>query len=337
MKFRNIASLGLIDVFLVSAAVSMLVIRVYLHLTGYPQIGGAHLHIAHMLWGGMLMLIALMIGMFYIGPGVTRIVAIVGGAGFGLFIDELGKFITRDNNYFYQPTIGIIYLIFVVVYIGSRVMVMRYHYRASDYKASAFRLAESALDGKLTEAESKELTSLLAQTGDEEFNKAITRFVAELAIVESSHPSWYRRLSYHLDGLYHRYFDLPELTKRIRWISAAGIIVLIVLQFLLVEFSDLIVDTHQTAASSSFFETGYSASSFLVDAIFIIAAVRMLHNRLAAFRLFYFGLLINVFVTQFFLFGYAQLYALPVLIANALLLAINGFILRHEGDGQRTI
>lgn len=45
---------------------------------------------------------------------MQRLCALIGGIGFGLFIDELGKFITRDNNYFFQPTIGLIYAVFAI-------------------------------------------------------------------------------------------------------------------------------------------------------------------------------------------------------------------------------
>ena len=32
--------------------------RWYLQATGYPQVGGGELHIAHMLWGGFLLVVA---------------------------------------------------------------------------------------------------------------------------------------------------------------------------------------------------------------------------------------------------------------------------------------
>jgi hypothetical protein len=39
--------------FLVAAVVTVLVTRAFLHMTGYPQVGGGGLHVAHVLWGGL--------------------------------------------------------------------------------------------------------------------------------------------------------------------------------------------------------------------------------------------------------------------------------------------
>ena len=56
---RNMEATRLLERFFVSAVVTVLLIRAWLGLTGYPQIGGGGLHIAHMLFGGIGMLIAL--------------------------------------------------------------------------------------------------------------------------------------------------------------------------------------------------------------------------------------------------------------------------------------
>ncbi len=44
--------------FLVAAVVTVMVTRALLAATGYPQLGGAGLHVAHVLWGGLLMAVA---------------------------------------------------------------------------------------------------------------------------------------------------------------------------------------------------------------------------------------------------------------------------------------
>ena len=115
----------LLERFFVSAVVAVLLIRAWLGLTGYPQIGGDGLHIAHMLFGGIGMLIALLASLTFLGRRTRVFAAIVGGAGFGAFIDELGKFITSDNNYFYQPAVALIYVVFVLLFIAGERLAYR--------------------------------------------------------------------------------------------------------------------------------------------------------------------------------------------------------------------
>jgi hypothetical protein len=99
---------------LLSFALSVSLTRLFLDLTGYPQIGGGTLHIAHVLWGGLLLFIAALLPILYVNRWVYMADAMIAGAGVGLFIDEVGKFITRSNDYFYPPAAPIIYAFFLL-------------------------------------------------------------------------------------------------------------------------------------------------------------------------------------------------------------------------------
>jgi hypothetical protein len=66
------------------------------------------------------MLVSVVLLLSYLSERVMWVSAMLSGIGFGLFIDELGKFITADNNYFFKPALAIIYLIFVVLLIIFR-------------------------------------------------------------------------------------------------------------------------------------------------------------------------------------------------------------------------
>src|SRR3989338_5639620 len=102
---RDIEAEDLLESFLVSAITALLGSRFFLKITGYPTLGGETLHIAHVLFGGAFMLFALIILLAFITKSAKTLAAVLGGIGFGLFMDEIGKFVTHDNNYFFEPSI----------------------------------------------------------------------------------------------------------------------------------------------------------------------------------------------------------------------------------------
>src|SRR2546421_9472228 len=111
---------ALVDTFLITAALTVLALRVYLAAAHYPQLGGNGLHIAHVLWGGLLMVVAIGVLLSLLTWTSQVAAAVIGGAGFGLFIDELGKFLTSDNNYFFRPTASLVYAMFVAFFLAVR-------------------------------------------------------------------------------------------------------------------------------------------------------------------------------------------------------------------------
>src|SRR5579872_2142060 len=122
---RDVDAGAYLETLLVAAVSSVLLTRLYLQITGFPQIGSGGLHLAHLLWGGLLMLVSLVLMLATLGKRQKHLSATVGGIGFGLFIDELGKFVTSDNNYFFQPAVSLIYVILVLLFLLTRAIVRR--------------------------------------------------------------------------------------------------------------------------------------------------------------------------------------------------------------------
>src|SRR5690606_22868769 len=124
--------------------------RGYLQLAGFPQIGGETLHVAHVLWGGLFMAVAMVLLLSFAGPVIRAPAAFVGGIGFGLFIDEVGKFLTQDNDYFFRPAPMIMYATLVVLVIGADVLHGRRPPHPSEQLAAAADHAVAGLAGGLS-------------------------------------------------------------------------------------------------------------------------------------------------------------------------------------------
>jgi hypothetical protein len=99
---------------ILSFAASISLTRLVLELTGYPQLGNQTYHIAHVLYGGIILFIAGLLPLIFANRWAYTWDSVLTGIGVGLFIDEVGKFITQNNDYFFPAAAPIIYAFFLV-------------------------------------------------------------------------------------------------------------------------------------------------------------------------------------------------------------------------------
>nr|MCU0478735.1 hypothetical protein [Chloroflexota bacterium] len=62
---------------IVSFTIAVVGTRWFLQATGYPQVGGGELHIAHMLWGGLLLVVAALLALIVSASWVAPVAAIL--------------------------------------------------------------------------------------------------------------------------------------------------------------------------------------------------------------------------------------------------------------------
>ena len=123
----------------VAFAITVVGTRLYLDLSGYPQLGNSTFHFAHALWGGLLQVIAAILMLIYLNEWIFSLAAVLAGVGIGLFIDEIGKFITQSNDYFFPLAAPIIYVAFILCVFAY--LYIRRH-RTDDTRATLYGVLE---------------------------------------------------------------------------------------------------------------------------------------------------------------------------------------------------
>lgn len=195
------------------AVVSLLLMRSALALLDYPSIGKGDWHIAHALTGGLVMWLGAMVNYIYYGSKIKRVSAMIFGIGLGLFVDEIGKYLSRDNNYFFQPAFSFIYVFFIICF-----LIYRYLERSvpQEPKTILFQimdkleeLAENDLELSEKMAMLKKLTEV-AKRGDEKtmvLALELKRMVEKIEAVEDKKDSWLTIWWKKIRGYsYHRVF-----------------------------------------------------------------------------------------------------------------------------------
>jgi len=197
---------------LLSFASSVTVTRIFLELAGYPQLGGGELHIAHVLWGGLLLFVASLVPLVVANRWAYTLSALLAGAGVGLFIDEVGKFITSSNDYFYPLAAPIIYAFFLLVvllYVRVRRPPTR-NPRAELYRA--LEALEEVLEHDLDPVERSELEERLRHIASQQEQPDLARlagklleYLPSLALVKDQ-PTFLERAMVWWQGIENRWF-----------------------------------------------------------------------------------------------------------------------------------
>src|SRR3989304_7394496 len=142
---------------LICFGVSVIVTRMFLQATGFPQLGGADPHIAHLLFGGLFLFIASLLPLVFANRWVFTTSAVLSGTGVGLFIDEVGKFISSSNDYFLPEAMPIIYAFFLLT------LLLYLQVRRSppeDTRADLYRAFDSFQEVLDYDLETQELSAL---------------------------------------------------------------------------------------------------------------------------------------------------------------------------------
>lgn len=165
---------------IISFALSVSLTRFFLNITGYPQIGGSQLHIAHVLWGGLLLFIGGLFPLIFANKRAFDLSAALSGVGIGLFIDEVGKFITRDYDYFFPAAAPIIYVFFLLILL---VLLLLRRKKSEDLRASLFHVIEryeEILEGDLSKLEQEQMMRSLQSALALENNPQLAAIAADL-------------------------------------------------------------------------------------------------------------------------------------------------------------
>ena len=338
---RSFEAPDLLELFLVASVSSVLLVRLALHLTGYPSVGGDVLHVAHVLWGGLLMLAALIVALSFLDRPTLRLAAIVGGVGFGLFVDEIGKFVTRSNDYFFQPAVALIYVVFVSLFLVIHTIHRRRTNTTGEYLLNALReveeLARSDLDARERE---RALEYLSRSDPHHPLVGPLRRTLARIEPIPWGGPPAWRRARSRVREAYRRVASTPGFDAAVIAFFVGQLMLKLAYGAMLIFVVGLgwrqILDVRflgwvaERMVDLSALEIAQLAASGLAGWFVLMGVLRIRGSRVAAFRMFERAIVTSILLVPAFSFYSDQFAALVELVFNLTILTLIRTAIRVE-------
>jgi hypothetical protein len=307
---------------------TVIVIRTVLELSGYPKLAGGGLHIAHVLYGGIMMIVALLLLFTFLNLSARWAAAFLGGVGFGFFIDEVGKFISNDVNYFFEPAVAVMYVVFVVLFLALYA-VRRGRLKPHDALANALSLLREERDGALDAPARRETLALLERADPADPLVPVLRDrVLSMPVRERRNLTPYGRWRDGLAGWYRR-----VAVKR--WFRA-GVVVVVVcygVAALATLLTVALPDSRGVDAKATNSDLAHwvdaGAAGVMVLFIAIGLAVRR-RSRVSSYRWYKRAILVSILVRQVFVFYHDQFAALVGVAFDLLIYAALSYMIARE-------
>lgn len=317
-RIREPRASSLVELMLACAVVTILGTRAYLALSGYPQVGGATLHIAHMLWGGLCMLIAALI-LFQAADRIWKpVMAVLFGAGFGLFLDEIGKFVTKDNDYFFKPSVAIIYVVMVVILLSARLIAQIDKRPPEEYLYFATEVLARSWLGPLPKQQRAQALNAIDHSGivSPKVEQLRTALKNCKVINEPDDNSWH---------------EWDTFWKKCRLMLAGKNFQRIIFAVIILHaaaYTGVVFIVRNPSLPHTFAEwlnLGWQIAVALLLFLGVIAWAR--RKQLSALKFFYYAMLIMLLIGQVFTFASSEFYGLIDLTVNvAILVGLRGSI-----------
>ena len=287
------------------------------------------------------MLVSIMILLFFLSRRIEWWAALFGGIGFGTFIDEVGKFVTQDNDYFFQPAVSIMYVIFILIYVAVHTIQTRWSYTKQEYLINAIEgLKEIALSD-LDEGEKNRAVDYLNRSDPADPLVISTKnLLLNTRAAAIPRAGAYARLKLFLNKLYLAVIDKRVFTATVITIFLLKFVVTTAVVIFYVFFLGLgwagIIDSsvfdhvEKTFRNISFIQ-GAQILSSLASGIFVFIGIYyMRRSKLEAYQMFERSILISIFLTQVFIFYQKEFAALVGLSINVLFLLVIKFMIERE-------